>query len=267
MKTKRINKAKAKVKDTKFDSEISKFKKAVYATSALAVAATGYSTSAQATVGNALTDDDNINTAYNFNIHNASLSLLANVGSEVYTIQTGAIIDGATKGNILVITHDDDTLATNLTIASIIMDQGDITGVFTITDATGATGDLNVTVTGITDTNQLTTITALENTNAETVNVTFTGATTFDKGFVMAASGSGVKGSVVVNVVAAATFTGGATIGGGTDSGDGSATMKITGAGAQIITGAIGSQSNDFTGDLAVTYSGTSYFCFCDRWC
>ena len=253
MKTKRINKAKAKVKDTKFDSEISNFKKTLYATSALAVAATGFSTSAQAIVGTGLTDDDNTATAYDFNIATKDLSLLANVSSAVYTIQTGAISDNSTQGDILVITHDDDTAATNLTIASIIMDAGDTTGIFTITDATGATGDLNVTVSGVTDSNQLTTVKTLEAVNAETINVTFTGATTFDKNFIMDANDADVTGSIVVNVTAAGTFTGGIDMGGGTDNGDGTATLKIVGGAAQIITGAIDSLGADFTGDLTVT--------------
>ena len=194
------------------------------------------------------------------------MSLLADVGNEVYTIQTGAISDNTTQGDILVITHDDDTASTNLTIASIIMDAGATTGIFTITDATGATGDLNVTVSGVTDTEQVTTITTLEAVNAETINVTFTGATTFDKAFVMDATGSGVKGSIVVNVAAAGTFTGGIDLGGGTDAGDGEATLKITGVGAQIITGAIDSEGADFVGDLEVTNTaGSSYFCYCNR--
>ena len=248
MKTKKINKLKTK----KADSKNSIFKKTL--TTAVAAAATlgTYNTAYAGNVGTGIRDDDNTATAHVFNIHTQDLAIGAEV-DVAYTIQTGAISDNTTKGDIVVLTHDNDTLATNLTIASIIMDAGATTGIFTITDATGATGDLNVTVSGITDTEQVTTIKTLEAVNQETVNVTFTGATTFDKAVIIDANDSGVLGSVVVNVVAAGTFTGGIDLGGGTDSGDGTATLKITGVGAQIITGVIDSLANVNEGILEVT--------------
>ena len=249
MKTKKIK----ELKTEKADSKNSIFKKTL-TTAAVATAATlgSYNSAVAVNVTSGITDDDNTATAYDFNIANKTLTFIANVGN-VYTIQAGAISDTTTQGNIVVVTHDNDTLATNLTIASIILDAGGTNGVFTITDSTGATGDLNVTVSGITLVENITTIKSLEAVNAETVNVTFTGTTTFDNAFIMDAIGSGVKGNVVVNVVGAATFSGGADIGGGTDAGDGSATLKITGVGAQIITGALDSEGADFTGDLTVT--------------
>ena len=199
-------------------------------------------------------------TAYVFNIAAKDLTLTSNVGSAVYTIQTGAITDNATTGDIIAATQANDTATLNVTIASAVLNAGGTAGVITIKDLDDAEGDLNVTFSGVLTTDTTLIIQALENTDSETLTVNFDGATTIT-GAVEAENDANATdtGALELKASAAITFSAGLDL---SSNNNANAKLILDGTAAQTIAGVIDGEAaskgeiNVTNADGLVTFSG-----------
>ena len=176
------------------------------------VAVTSVPTDVQAAdVGNGVTDDDNTATAYVFNTATKDLTITSEAGASpaVYTVQTGAITDNATRGDIVIQSTTDDTATLNVTIASVTLDAGNTVGIITIQDVDAAQGDMNVTFSGAVTTDTTTIIKILEDVDAETLTVNFDGATTLTGAVEAENDASNATGALELKASAAITFSAG----------------------------------------------------------
>ena len=163
-----------------------------------------------ANVANGITDDDNIATAYVFNIAAKTLTLSSqNTGSnDVLTIQTGAITDTAAGAIITAKTLATDDSTLTATVASVVLNNG--AGAMTVTDVDTAPGIFTFNVSGVLTTDGTVTVTTLEDTDDENLVFDVGGALTVDGAFVLDAGGAGVTGNIEANLSnASINFNGG----------------------------------------------------------
>ena len=177
-------------------------------------------------------------TAYNFNITNKDLTVNATASLAVVL---GAITDGASTSDLIIISDGDNSPAagnTTVTIASSVLDFATGTsGVLTITDTDDRTGTFAVTFSGVVTQKGTTIITTAEDTDDELMTVNFDGATTLTGAAALDAGGSNVKGDLNAVFSSSAIFTGGIDM--ADISTTGSATMTFDGSATQAIAGAI----------------------------
>ena len=260
MKNKAINHPKKASVDSLKDSKLKLPNYLAIGGIAAASTMAAVNTANAANVASGITDDDNIATAYVFNIANKTLTISAqnNGTNDVLTIQAAAITDSV-AGSIITVT----TLATNdsaqtTTIASITLDA--TAGAMTITDVDNGSGIMTVNVAGVLATDGTVTITTLEDTDDENIVVDLAGAVTVDGAFTMNAGGTGVTGNILVNIsIAAVKFNGGVVM--NDISITGVTKMTIDGGSATIVAGTIDGAA-DFEGSLDVSTSSNAAVTF-----
>ena len=221
-----------------------------------------YSTANAANVGSGITDDDNIATAYVFNIASKTLTVSSqNTGtSDVLTVQTGAITDTAAGAVITVTTQATDDSALTATLASVVLDA--TAGAMTFTDVDDAPGIVTLNVTGALTTDGTVTVTSLEDTDDENMVMDVAGALTVDGLFALNAGGTGVTGNIELNLSnASVNFNGGLTM--ANVGSTGLANVSFDGGSATTVAGTIDGDADnegtihvDTSSNAAVTFTG-----------
>jgi len=221
-----------------------------------------YSTANAANVASGITDDDNIATAYVFNIAAKTLTVSSqnNGTSDVLTVQTGAITDTAAGAIIAVTTLATDDSTLTATLASVVLDAS--AGAMTITDVDTAPGILTVNVTGALTTDGTLTVTTLEDADDENLVFDVAGALTVDGLTALNAGGTGVTGNIQMNLSnASVNFNGGLTM--ADISTTGLSNVSFDGAAATTVAGTIdGDADNEGTihvdnqNNAATTFTG-----------
>jgi uncharacterized protein with beta-barrel porin domain len=221
-----------------------------------------YSTANAANVASGITDDDNIATAYVFNIAAKTLTVTSeNSGSsDVLTVQTGAITDTAAGAIITVLTKTTDDSTLTATLASVVLDA--TAGAMTITDVDTAPGILTVNVTGALTTDGTLTVTTLEDSDDENLVFDVAGALTVDGLTALNAGGTGVTGNIEMNLSnASVNFNGGLTM--ADVSTTGLSNVSFDGGSATTVAGTIDGDADnegtihvDTSSNAAVTFTG-----------
>ena len=194
-------------------------------------------------------------TAADYDFGTAAKDLDVNTSASM-TLNIGDITDTAVTGDIDIVTAGDGTPTiadATLTINSIVMDAGGTAGVMTITDADDQAGFFKTIITNDLTVQGTLTVTTLEDTDNELLNVDVGGDTTITGAVELNAGDSGVTGDILMTLAGDATFTGGIDL--ADISTTGAATLTFDGTAAQSVTGLI---DGDAAGEGIVTVSNAA---------